>query len=49
MDAAGVELARDIAQETDGNPFFVAEIVRHLTESGAISEGPRGPGAAVPD
>ncbi len=37
-----VELAGEIARETDGNPFFVAEIVRHLTESGAISEGPDG-------
>ena len=42
MDAADVELAREIAQETDGNPFFVAEIVRHLAESGAISEGSEG-------
>ena len=42
LDAAGLELAREIAQETDGNPFFVAEILRHLTESGAISEGPDG-------
>lgn len=42
MDAAGLELARDVAQETDGNPFFVAEILRHLTESGAISQGSDG-------
>jgi class 3 adenylate cyclase len=42
MDAAGLDLAREIAQETDGNPFFVAEILRHLTESGAISEGSDG-------
>jgi class 3 adenylate cyclase len=42
MDATGRELARDVAQETDGNPFFVAEIIRHLSESGAISQGPDG-------
>lgn len=42
LDAAGLELAREIAQETDGNPFFVAEILRHLTESGSILEGPGG-------
>jgi predicted ATPase len=42
MDAAGVDLAREIAEETDGNPFFVAEILRHMTESGAISEGSDG-------
>ncbi len=42
MDAVGLELAHEVAQETDGNPFFVAEILRHLTESGAISEGSDG-------
>jgi len=42
MDDVGLELAGEIAEETDGNPFFVAEILRHLTESGAISEGPDG-------
>lgn len=42
MDAAGLELAHDVAQETDGNPFFVAEVLRHLTESGAISQGSDG-------
>lgn len=42
MDAAALELAGDVAHETDGNPFFVAEILRHLTESGAISQGSNG-------
>jgi class 3 adenylate cyclase len=42
MDAVGLELAREVAQETGGNPFFVAEILRHLTESGAISQGSDG-------
>jgi predicted ATPase len=42
MDAAALELAGDVAHETDGNPFFVAEILRHLTESGAISQGSDG-------
>ncbi len=32
----GMELAAQIAQETDGNPFFVGEILQHLTESGAL-------------
>jgi class 3 adenylate cyclase/tetratricopeptide (TPR) repeat protein len=32
----GMELAAEIAQETDGNPFFVGEILQHLTESGAL-------------
>jgi class 3 adenylate cyclase len=42
--AAGYELrdednrlADEIIRETDGNPFFVAEILRHLDESGAVA------------
>jgi class 3 adenylate cyclase len=30
------ELARAIHGETEGNPFFVGEVVRHLVESGAV-------------
>ena len=30
-----------ISTETDGNPFFATEIVRHLTESGATSRNGR--------
>ncbi len=36
MDETGKALAAEVARETDGNPFFVAEILRHLVESGAI-------------
>ncbi len=36
LDDAGVNLAHDLYRETDGNPFFVAEMLRHLSESGAI-------------
>jgi len=36
LDKDGLELAAQIAQETDGNPFFVAEILRGLDESGAL-------------
>ncbi len=36
LDQDGIELAGEIAQETDGNPFFVAEILRGLSESGAL-------------
>ena len=42
MDSTGRKLASEVAQETDGNPFFVAELLRHLTESGAIVERPDG-------
>ncbi len=30
-------LAEEISRETDGNPFFVAEILRHLDEAGAMA------------
>jgi len=36
------ELARAIHRETDGNPFFVTELLRHLSESGAIRQDPAG-------
>jgi class 3 adenylate cyclase len=43
MEAAGHELgergralAEEITRETTGNPFFAGELLRHLTESGAI-------------
>ena len=42
MDAVGLELSHEIVQETDGNPFFVAELLRHLTESGVIVHGSDG-------
>ncbi len=29
-------------RETDGNPFFASEILRHLAETGAISQGDDG-------
>ena len=32
----GVELAHLLRRETDGNPFFAAEIVRHLAEVGLL-------------
>ena len=34
LDQDGVELAGEIARETDGNPFFVGEILLGLSESG---------------
>jgi hypothetical protein len=36
LDEHGRALAMQITQETDGNPFFTGEVLRHLTESGAI-------------
>ncbi len=42
LDDAGVRLAHDLRRETDGNPFFTGELLRNLTESGAISQGDDG-------
>ncbi len=37
LEADGIELAGQIATETDGNPFFVGEILLGLSESGALA------------
>lgn len=37
LDADGLALAGELATETGGNPFFVAEMLRSLIESGAIT------------
>jgi hypothetical protein len=39
---AGRDLARAIHELTDGNPFFVRELLRHLVESGTLSQGADG-------
>ena len=36
LDDAGLGLADAVYRETDGNPFFVSEVLRHLSETGAI-------------
>ncbi len=36
MDEAGLELSRQLSSETDGNPFYAGELLRHMRESGAI-------------
>ena len=38
----GAALARAIYQETEGNPFFVREVLRHLAESGTDRPAGRG-------
>jgi len=42
MDEQGVALRDALLAETEGNPFFVAEILRHLAETGAIYQQPDG-------
>ena len=36
LDDAGRQLAAAVHAETEGNPFFVGEVLRHLAESGAL-------------
>lgn len=36
LDESGLALAKAIHAETEGNPFFVGEILRHLIDTGAI-------------
>lgn len=36
LDTTTKELARTVHAETEGNPFFVAEVLRHLVETGAV-------------
>jgi class 3 adenylate cyclase len=42
LDADGVELAGVIHRETDGNPFFVTALLRHLADTGAIRQDASG-------
>jgi len=36
LDETGLALARAVYEETEGNPFFVREVLRHLAETGAV-------------
>jgi class 3 adenylate cyclase len=38
LDDFGVALAEAIHAETDGNPYFVTEVLRHLRDTGAIHQ-----------
>ncbi|MGO9875721.1 MAG: ATP-binding protein [Acidimicrobiia bacterium] len=42
LDDNGVGLAHALRRETDGNPFFTAEVIRHLGETGGIVLGDDG-------
>ncbi len=42
LDDAAVGLAHQLYRETDGNPFFVAEMLRNLSESGTIYQDEEG-------
>jgi class 3 adenylate cyclase len=42
LDDSGVGLAHALYRETDGNPFFLGEVLRHLSETGAIYQDATG-------
>ncbi len=42
LDDAGVGLAHAVYRETDGNPFFVSEVLRHLADTGTIFQDDTG-------
>ena len=42
LDDDGVGLAQAVCRETDGNPFFVGEVLRHLVETGALFQDSSG-------
>jgi class 3 adenylate cyclase len=50
--AAVAQLADDLVAETDGNAFFVTEVIRHLEETGRLADLPDRPpvrGSLVPE
>jgi class 3 adenylate cyclase/tetratricopeptide (TPR) repeat protein len=49
LDDAGIGLAHALRSETDGNPFFTGELLRHLGESGGIVFGDDGRWAVAGD
>ena len=48
LDEAGLALARAVYQETEGNPFFVGQVLRHLAETGAVERHEGGWTARLP-
>ena len=42
LDDAGVGLAHAVYRETDGNPYFVSEVLRHLAETRTIYQDATG-------
>jgi len=49
LDEDGVALAHTLRRETKGNPFFVAEVLRHLADTGTIAQQADGTWAGAQD
>jgi hypothetical protein len=48
LDDEDLVLARAVHEETEGNPFFVREVLRHLTATGAVEQRQGRWGARLP-
>ena len=49
LDQEGVDLAHAVRRETDGNPFFTTEMLRHLAETGLVHQDETGRWVASDD
>ncbi len=49
MDQDGVDLAHAVKRETEGNPFFTTELLRHLGETGLVYQDDTGRWVASAD
>ncbi len=49
VDDSGAAVCAALARETDGNPLFAGELLRHLLETGIVSRSHDGTGALVGD
>jgi class 3 adenylate cyclase/tetratricopeptide (TPR) repeat protein len=49
MNDAGLAMAHTLYEETDGNPFFAWELMRHLSETGAVARESTGTWVARQD
>lgn len=49
LEGTELELARAVCRETEGNPFFVGEVLRSLIETGAVHRNEGGRWAAAGD
>ena len=38
LDPSAVRLAQEVHAETEGNPFFIGQVLRHLVETGAVQD-----------
>ena len=49
LDQDGVDLAHAVRRETEGNPFFTTELLRHLAETGLVHQDDTGRWVASDD